>query len=152
MQLLVTVTRISRRHSGRSHSTGAPTHMEEKKERKRGGVLFRPEHRGTTPATATTDNSSALQNVTIMATSRCNGRVYSMLLASPHESITELLLWGLKPQGQVINIPLGHLKKPIFWMSRSSSVQLSTFWTIKEYDTKRVLPHWKTIFHRENDT
>lgn len=138
MQLLVTVTRISRRHSGRSHSTGALIHMEEKKKNRELGGCQRREFSSdlSTEArprsTAATDNSSALQNMTITATEAvaCSWRdekVYSRLPASPHESIAELLLGELQPQGHIINIPLGHLKKPLFWMSRSSSVQSSTF-------------------------
>lgn len=53
MQLLVTATHTSRRHSGRSHSTGAPIHVEEREKRKK-----RAEFSSDLSTEAATDNSS----------------------------------------------------------------------------------------------
>lgn len=112
MQLLVTATQISRRHSGRSHSTGAPIHVEERKKRKTGGSQrrefssdlskeARPRRRP-----AATDNSSAPEDVMIRAVEDKVCYWHHHMRASQSCCCEDL-----KPQGHVINIPLGHLKK-----------------------------------------
>lgn len=113
MQLLVTATQISRRHSGGSHSTGAPIHVEERKKRKkraevRGGSSLRTWARRHDPGDGRPPQTTHLLRRTWWSEAVEDKVCYWHHHMRASQSCC---CEDLKPQGHVINIPLGHLKK-----------------------------------------